>query len=83
MHCYTTAKAHFLPRIIKKEQVISVSNDKILGLSKMKAFEDDKLKVTQMMNTVLDRVENIVGKGENAGYQCFLLLPRCFQNPYS
>ena len=24
-------------------------------------------------------VENIVGKGENAGYQHFLLFPRCFQ----
>ena len=23
--------------------------------------------------------ENIVGKGENAGYQHFLLFPRCFQ----
>ena len=25
------------------------------------------------------RVENIVGKGENAGYQHFLLFPQCFQ----
>ena len=24
-------------------------------------------------------MENIVGKGENAGYQHFLLFPRCFQ----
>ena len=24
-------------------------------------------------------VENIVGKGENAGYQHFLLFPQCFQ----
>ena len=28
---------------------------------------------------VLDRVENIVEKGENAGYQHFLLFPGCFQ----
>ena len=27
---------------------------------------------------VFDRVENIVGKGENAGYQHFLLFPQCF-----
>ena len=27
------------------------------------------------------RVEHIVGKGENAGYQHFLLFPQCFQNP--
>ena len=28
---------------------------------------------------VLGLVENIVGKGENAGYQYFLLFPQCFQ----
>ena len=28
---------------------------------------------------VFDRVENIVGKGQNAGYQHFLLFPQCFQ----
>ena len=26
-----------------------------------------------------DSVENIVGKGENAGYQHFLLFPQCFE----
>ena len=35
-----------------------------------------------MMNFVLDRVENIVGKEENAGYQHFLLFPQCFQKPF-
>ena len=29
--------------------------------------------------SVFDTVENIVGKGENAGYQHFLLFPQCFQ----
>ena len=28
---------------------------------------------------VLDRIDNIVGKRENAGYQHFLLFPKCFQ----
>ena len=28
---------------------------------------------------ILGRVENIVGKGENGGYQHFLLFPQCFQ----
>ena len=28
---------------------------------------------------VLGRVEDIVGKGENADYQHFLLFPYCFQ----
>ena len=36
-----------------------------------------------MMISVFDGVENIVEKGENAGYQHFLLLPPCFQNNFS
>ena len=32
-----------------------------------------------MVGLVLDRVENILGTGENAGYQHFLLFPQCFQ----
>ena len=31
-----------------------------------------------MAKFVFDRVENIVGKGENDGYQHFLLFPQCF-----
>ena len=31
------------------------------------------------MTFVMERVENIVGKGENAGYQHFLLFPQFFQ----
>ena len=34
-----------------------------------------------MMISVCDSVENIVGNGENAGYQHFLLFPRCFEKP--
>ena len=31
----------------------------------------------------MGRVENIVGKGENAGFQHFLIFPQCFQKaPY-
>ena len=32
-----------------------------------------------MMICVTDWVENILGKGENAGYQHFFLFPQCFQ----
>ena len=34
-----------------------------------------------MTNFVLDWVENTVGKGENTGYQQFLLFAQCFQKP--
>ena len=48
-------------------------------MTKLKAFADDKLNVAQMMFPVFDSVENIVGKGENAGFWHFLLFPQCFQ----
>ena len=35
-----------------------------------------------MIISVFDNVENIVGKGENAGYQHFLLFPQCFEKAF-
>ena len=52
---------------------------KILDVTKLKAFADDKINVAQMMVSVFDRIENTVGKGENAGYQHFPLFPLSFQ----
>ena len=43
-------------------------NKNILDLSKFKAFADDKINVTRKLKFALVRVENIVGKAENAGY---------------
>ena len=40
---------------------------------KLKAFADDKINVTEKLKFVLGLEENNVGKGENAGYQHFLL----------
>ena len=54
-------------------------NNKILALTKLKGFADDKINVTQKMKFVLGRIENIVGKGENTGDQHFLLFPLCFR----
>ena len=46
----------------------------------MKTFAKDILDVVQILLFFLfEGVENLVGKGENAGYQHFLLLPQCFQ----
>ena len=56
-------------------------NGKILDGFKLKAFADDKINVTEMVISLSDRTENIVGKGENAGYQHFLLFPESFQKP--
>ena len=57
----------------------SLSNDKILDWSKLKAIADDKIDVNEKLKFDMGRVENIVGKGENAGYQHFLLFPQCIQ----
>ena len=61
----------------------SLPNDKILDYFKLRAFADDKIRVLRMMIFVFDRVRNIAGKGENAGYQHFLLSPRCFQRVFT
>ena len=45
---------------------------------KLKAFADDKLNVDKMKISLLDRVQNTEGKGENAGNQHFLLFPTMF-----
>ena len=50
--------------------------------SKLTAFGDDKIKVTQNLKFFFGWIENIAEKGENAGYQHFLLFPQCFQKPF-
>ena len=55
----------------------------MLVLYKFKAVADGNLNVTKITKCVCDRVENIVGgggggKGENAGYEHFLLFSQCF-----
>ena len=57
----------------------SLPNDKIWDVIKLQAFADDTINVALMMISVCDRVENIVGKGESAGYQHFVLFKQCFQ----
>ena len=59
---------------------IPLPNNKILDWTKLKAFADNKLNVAEMVTSVIDRIENTVGKGANAGYQHFLLFPQCFPN---
>ena len=45
----------------------------------IQSISKDKLKLIKTAKTVLDKIENTVGKEENAGYQHFLLFPQCFQ----
>ena len=41
-------------------------HDKLFDQTKLKALADDKLNATKMIDSVFDRVENIVGNGEIA-----------------
>ena len=50
-----------------------------LDLTNLKELADGRFIVSEMMILLHDRKENIVGKGENAGYQHFLLFPQWFQ----
>ena len=56
VNCTCETPVNFLP------------NNKILDWSKFKAFAEEKFYIAKMMISVCDRVENIVRKGENAGY---------------
>ena len=49
----------------------------------MKAFGDDNFSRAHMVQFLFDRLENIVGKGENASNQQFLLIPQCLQTALS
>ena len=50
-----------------------------MDISNLKACADDKKDVTQEIESLPYEIENIVGKGENAGNQHFLLFSHCFQ----
>ena len=51
----------------------SLPNDKMVDRSNLKAFADSKVFVTEKVKIVLEMLENIMRKAENAGYQHFLL----------
>ena len=76
----TEAKLKLSELLSAKEDFNSLPNDKFFDWSKLKVYADEK----KMLFIFLCggwriRVENIVGKGENAGYQHFLLFTQCFQ----
>ena len=49
--------------------------------TRLKAFAENKLNAGKIKISVFEREENIVGKGENAGHQHFLLFPQCLLKP--
>ena len=51
----------------------------VLGKCKIKLHAEDKIYMTDILKFVLGWVEIIVGKGENACHQHFLLFSDCLQ----
>ena len=64
------------------EKIHSLPDNKILYLSKLEAYADNKFNFTHIIKFVFGREVNIVEKGENAGYQHFLLFPQCFHKAF-
>ena len=58
--------------VLQTQAFESLPNDEFLDRTKFKAFTDDIFMIAKEMISVIDRVENIVGKGENGSYQHFL-----------
>ena len=56
-----------------------ITRRQILDSSKLKEFADDNFKLDKNGSKLSKQVENIVGKGEIARYEQFLLFPQCFQ----
>ena len=61
------------------KSVNSLPIGKILDVTKLKAFADNKINGTKEKKFVLERDQNIVGKG----YQHFSPFPQCFPKPSS
>ena len=63
-----------------KKLDLTLTSDKFVDWFKLIAFADDKLNVAKMMISRLDRAENTLGNGENAGYQNFFFSLSVFQS---
>ena len=85
--CFAKGKTNFLgiAQIIYDISILldlykfnSLPNINILVSTELKSFTGNKIIAAHMMISLFDRVENIVVKGENSGYQHFCVFPQCF-----
>ena len=66
-------------KILSRYRVNPLPNNNFLDWTEFKALADKNLHATKIKISVIDRVENIVGKGENEGNQHFLLFLQYFR----
>ena len=72
-----------LPRVCIHKLFLTVFQTTNFRLFKPKEFANDNFKFVKNGRRLFKRVENTVGKGENACYEQFLLFPQCFQKTYT
>ena len=60
--------------------VNTLPNNIIADHTTLKGFADHNVTLTQNLIFSLRMIENIVEKGEYAGYQQFILFQQCFRN---
>ena len=70
-------KLQFIYSVVK--EVILYQATKIQTLNQELLFYRQQNKCDWKIQHLLQRVENIVGKGKNTGYQHFLLFPECIR----
>ena len=66
-----------------KDPVNTLPNNKTLVMTKLKECEGDEINVAKMIIALSNKVENTMGKGENAGNRHCLLFPQGFPKPSS
>ena len=78
-NCEYAQIVHSEPDYFPKQQLLqSHSNLNLYQMAKSWMYQIERTCRRQIMISLLERVENTVGKGENASYQHFLLFSQCF-----
>ena len=72
-----TTRSQHIPNLVFTVEPIkvflSLPKNKMLDLPKLKRFADDSLYVTHCIESICERVDNIMGKRENAGHRGHLV----------
>ena len=68
-----------LNAFVDNKLIRPLQDDKIVTF-KLNAFVDNNFKLIQMVQFFFDKVEIIVGKGENTGYQYLFHFPQCLED---
>ena len=73
---------YILQNITKFSIFFSLPNDKVLDLSKLEAFAEDKINVPQKLKFIAGRIENILGKRRKCWSPAFSPFPKMFSKDF-